>query len=846
MKFNLCLLSGILVLLCHLSYAQKSSIKKVNRGRFEEAEDLSKQALLDLRDDDAVRAATKEAYMPHDYVKRITPYHVLGLVQKFKGNYTEAERNFQKADSIYFLFKDAMRERLNTKKWMPTTRYSTIGAAIMNSKQANRHFVRRAEIARMYLKFGELEASRKVLDEMMIELRATYEKNTSLTKSAYAVYGEYFQTTLDFDSSRYYFDKYIIELYSDPSNVDTSIKRIGDAHNGLAEAYINLQEYDSALMAAKKGYKLEKHRFVRATDGKNYLGKIASANLVAESYRLKNDYDKALTWNDKAFNLFNKHIKVVSPEKLPVLAVRGQIFWALSDTVNAHKTFQELMDVFSQYTQHNFSYLSEPERAYFYRTNKHFVELAKGYYHHLYFQQGVKQNYVVEALYEIQLNNKGVLLNSSSKLLNEIYAKGDTNLIQAYQQIRALREKKMQHLQKGEHSELLSLDQEITAKEKQIRSKLSIESDKYVSATEIMTAIPEKTHLVDIAKVKVFALQTDNNQTSLTETKESKYVFFVFEPGKPIELVQSNLTDQQLEGRYYQAYLNFARNNLQNDQVYHAYFDPFENKLHHKKIIFSGDGIYNLINPEILFNGKEYLIGQYQFFSVVSAKDLVKHTSPRENAITDVTLVGFPDYDTHLSLYGEKPLDLPGTQTEIQGIEKQLPNSVDRHIYLQGAASESIVKQIASSSVLHFATHGFFHTEKLKDPMHTTGLVLAVGQAQTTVNDDGFLTAYEASNLDLKQTYLVVLSACETGQGAFEEGEGVWGLQRAFQVAGVRYLVMSLFKVDDEVTSLLMQQFYANMIAGKPVIEAFHEAQLIVKSKYESPVQWGAFVIKGI
>lgn len=840
MKFNLFLMSGALALFCNVSFAQKA-IRKVNTGRYEAAEVLSKQALASLRTEDARRDVAAKPYLPHEYVKRITPFHVLGLVQKFKGNYADAERQFEKADSVYLLYKDAMSRMPIKNAWVPTIRYSTFGTPIMNSRQANRYFLRRGELARMYLKFGELEASRKTLDDMMLELRATYGEKASLAKSAYGVYGEYFQTILEFDSSGYYYEKYVIELYSDPRYFDASIKRLSDVHNGLADVYINLGRYDTALVAARKAYKFSKHRFVKATDGKNYLGKIAAANTVAETYRLKKDYDQALSWNNRSFRLFNKHINVVSPEKLPVLATRGQIFWAMADTVNAHRAFRELMDVFFQYTQNNFSYLSESERAYFYRTNKHFVELAKSYYYNLYFKQGIQKDYIAKALYEIHLNNKGVLLNSASKLLNEIYAHGDSSLIHAYNNIRQLKESKTILVQRGDLQNVLAIDQQIIAKERFIRAKLSLESERYVSAEEVAGAVPVATQLIDIAKVKAFDVR-DERPTK----NDSKYIFFVFERGVPMQLVQSDMSDQQLEGRYYQAYLNFARNNMQSDQVYQAYFGPFENKLRQKRLIFSGDGIYNLINPEILFNGKEYLINQYQFSSVVSSKDLIKSIDQKATPIADVTLVGFPDYNTHLSLYGEKPSDLPGTQTEIEGIARQLPATVERQILLQALANESVVKHLASSSVLHFATHGFFRAEKWKEAMHTTGLVLAVGNANKNENDDGFLTAYEASNLDLKQTYLVVLSACETGQGAFEEGEGVWGLQRAFQVAGVRYIIMSLFKVDDDVTALLMQQFYANMVSGKSVTDAFHDAQLTVKSKYESPVQWGAFVVKGI
>ena len=136
---------------------------------------------------------------------------------------------------------------------------------------------------------------------------------------------------------------------------------------------------------------------------------------------------------------------------------------------------------------------------------------------------------------------------------------------------------------------------------------------------------------------------------------------------------------------------------------------------------------------------------------------------------------------------------------------------------------------------------------EINDPMYTSGLVFATAaNKEQQEEEDGYLTAYEASNLTLNNTFLVVLSACETGQGTYEDSEGVWGLQRAFQVAGVRYLVMSLFKVDDQITALLMSEFYTHLFNGDDVLQAFKKAQNKVRKTSDNPLHWGAFVIKGI
>ena len=214
---------------------------------------------------------------------------------------------------------------------------------------------------------------------------------------------------------------------------------------------------------------------------------------------------------------------------------------------------------------------------------------------------------------------------------------------------------------------------------------------------------------------------------------------------------------------------------------------------------------------------------------------------------------------------------MPGTEREVMGIDSLLLARNWRPVlHLGDAALEEALKAVQNPRVLHIATHGFFQADIERDragaslrsdasppyqPLLRSGVLLA-GAARTIEGkgaspadrglDDGILTAYEAMNMNLDRTELVVLSACETGLGQIRNGEGVYGLQRSFQVAGARYVLMSLWKVDDRATQMLMQQLYLEWIARGDVREAFRAAEQRLRAVFSQPYYWGAFVMIGI
>ncbi|MBK8556328.1 MAG: CHAT domain-containing protein [Lewinellaceae bacterium] len=239
----------------------------------------------------------------------------------------------------------------------------------------------------------------------------------------------------------------------------------------------------------------------------------------------------------------------------------------------------------------------------------------------------------------------------------------------------------------------------------------------------------------------------------------------------------------------------------------------------------------------------------------------------------------FPEADS--TLRGNNWNYLPATEKEVTDIEKQLIVAKFNVIKRTGfAASEEALKsfggqlgldgyfyqnnKLASPRILHIATHGFFFPDPGKNsgnkrtifkvsenPLLRSGLVLSganhawkTGKPLSPNMEDGILTALEIAQMDLSSTELVVLSACETGLGDLAGNEGVYGLQRAFKIAGAQYLVMSLWKINDEKTGEFMAIFYEKwLLNALEIPAAFRAAQSQMRQKYPNPFFWAGFVL---
>ena len=291
-----------------------------------------------------------------------------------------------------------------------------------------------------------------------------------------------------------------------------------------------------------------------------------------------------------------------------------------------------------------------------------------------------------------------------------------------------------------------------------------------------------------------------------------------------------------------------------------------------KTVIISPDGLLGTL-PFTALPGediKKYLIEERNIAVVPFLQTLPDLLAKKESTgIASMLALGDVAYDVEaiipsstsslLAVRGEKGTKwnrLPGTKAEVLSIEnsfrKYFPSGNLLELNQNKASEQSVRESAPKSRYLHFATHGFFADETVKamsvkqddrkkmmgekvgvtgeNPGLLSGLVLAGANLPPKGNgDDGILTASEVAELDLTGVELAILSACETGLGKTAGGEGIFGLQRAFQLAGARTVVASSWKVPDLSTKELMVRFYGNLWEKKMgKLEALREAQLWV------------------
>jgi tetratricopeptide (TPR) repeat protein len=678
-------------------------------------------------------------------------------------------------------------------------------------------------------------------------------------------------------------------------------KALGPEHPDVAASLNNLGILYSDMgdYAKAETYYHQALEILKKALGPEHPDVASSLNNLGALYVNMGDYAKAEPYYLQILEIRKKALGLEHPDVVAYsLNYLGNLYRVEQKRLPAKQNFNQVADLNRKLIVRYFPSMSEQGREAFLKKGVGDREGLLSFWS----EEGGNMPELRGELWNHQLFYKGLLLNTSARWKQRIKTSGDMKLVLRLNDWENLQHKISKLFTSTDSTERASLDSLVDKAEK-LEKELSQRSENFArseerkvrSWQEVQQALKPGEAAIEMVRFRHFGIAkvvTDTSNSKkptyrvkgLTDTIQYAALILTKTSTQPELVILPN--GNYLEGKWHKYYRNSVRLQQKDAESYKQYWQPIARKLKGiKKVWFSADGVYHKLNLGTLQNpatGK-YLMDELEIALLGSTKDLLKKY-PEENENRLACLVGNPEFQPgqaamagksrsgpELSYYFKPDPNLevaalPGTQQEIDGVAGILgKQGWEVQEYAGAEASEEKVKDSYKPRVMLLSTHGFFRSDTTlgSNPLLRSGLLLS-GAAKTLregrsgEGEDGILTAYEAMNLNLDNTELVVLSACETGLGEVKNGEGVYGLQRAFQVAGARNLIMSLWKVDDAVTKELMLAFFRNWLGndGKGELQfapkssdalrtAFRKAQLEIRRKHPEPYYWGGFVLLG-
>ena len=673
--------------------------------------------------------------------------------------------------------------------------------------------------------------------------------------------------------------------------------------------YRNMGRYDKAEQLYQRALSIDEKAF-----GPDHSNVARDINNLAVLLKDEGKYDQALKLELQALSIEQKALGPDHPEMATDLNNVALVYDEMGKFGDAETYYQRGFDGLFQQFQYSFTYMSEKERlgfldkvannfpvyfSFVHRYREKDQQLIGSMYNMLLWEKDFVAGSIADMRRAVEASGDAEAL----KLLGELSGKRTqiAALLNATPPDRDQWRKQIDQLK----SEADGIEKGLVA-----RSEVFAEKKKLERATwqQVRDALGPGEAAVEFVRYNYYdkTWAGTNYYVALVVTRESKeqpeYIFIG--DGKEVEgdAITSIRRSVQARGISLE-----PEARLPGADAWELIWKPLEKALAGKKRIYlSPDGVLNQIPLGIIpAQGGKLLMEQYELRLLSSTKDILRSAAPR--AAAAALLVGDPDFDLseEQQVAAVRKLDepqreapvvmaalrvenrsrdlgsgsalprLPGTGAEVNAIaELMKAHKWKTSLYTGDLALKRVVEQAGSPRVLHLATHGFFLPDQqmktdrvgssesqhsgLEDPMLRSGLYFAganrvlAGKPTAQGLDNGVLTAMEAGSLDLRGTELVVLGACNTGQGDVKNGEGVFGLRRALEEAGAQSVLMSLWSVPDRETLELMQRFYKKWLSGVEIHEALKQAQLEMREQVrmshngkDLPYYWGAFVLVG-
>ncbi|NOU09180.1 MAG: CHAT domain-containing protein [Nitrospira sp.] len=665
-------------------------------------------------------------------------------------------------------------------------------------------------------------------------------------------------------------------------------KALGPEHPNVALALIALAELYDATGAYAKAEPLHERGLAIAEKalGPGHPATAHSIDSLAVHYRLMGAYDKAEPLHERALAIIEKALGPEHPDTARTLKSLARLYNATGAYIKAEplyergQSIQEVNTVrflFSGSEARKHAYLHQRERSVFENVSLSLVNptersTALGLTSVLQYK-----GRVLDAMSDSKAQLRRAGSKQDRALLDEL-----ATVTQDLSTLTFRGLGKLSPQAYRERLDLLARDEERLQTELSSRSAVLRQAIMAITLQSVRAALPCGATLVE------YFCYRPRDATAVSDRwGVPRYVAYVLKrAGEPAAIdlgVAQSIDDLVLEFR---TALSDPASTSFTEAAAKLFEKLIKPLLSHcaesTRLLLSPDGALNLMPFAVLAdeNGK-YLLEHFEITYLTSGRDLLRLVaqSPPESSAVVVAdpnygegLSGGPTVETSSRPTRSADLDrsgliftpLPGTADEARALQSLLKIPA-RQLLTGDSATEARLRELHGPRVLHLATHGFFLNDlQMKatlrhsgfggemaplalgeNPLLRSGLALAGANARRSGEaDDGILTAAEAAELDLFGTQLVVLSACETGIGTVQTGEGVYGLRRALVLAGARTQLVSLWKVNDDAARELMVDYYQRLMKGEGRSGALRAAQqaMMANPSWQHPCYWAAFI----
>ncbi|MGD1808500.1 tetratricopeptide repeat protein, partial [Dapis sp. BLCC M126] len=682
-------------------------------------------------------------------------------------------------------------------------------------------------------------------------------------------------------------------LGADHPNVATSL-------NNLADLYHTQGNYKEAFSLHQRSLAIREK-----TLGTDHPNVATSLNNLAELYHDQGKYTEALSLHQRSLRIREKALGADHPYVAQSLLNLAALYLAQSNTTSAIEYLTQGMEVEETTLTTYLATGSESQKQASMRKllGSTYITIS------LHLQDAPTNQEAANLALTTIFRRKGRILDSTINSLQTIRdnltpenQKLLDNLASTRSQLAALIYNKPENLPLQQYRQQVAI---LKGKAEKLEADLSLASAAFAQTTKPVTIeTVQKLIPADAALVEI--MQYYPYDAKANKWKQPHYAAYILHStGAPQWLDLGSVAPIHKTITEFRAQLSQPNSSIQevartlDQQV----MEPIRQKLDNAKhILLSPDSQLNLIPFATLVDeNNQYLIQNYNITYLTTGRDLIKLEIDFPTKQSPV-LVANPEYDTpgnptsvrlvannkrsHKKptrdlgsiLFAPENLTfgaLQGTKAEAEAIAPMLSGVT---LLTESNATENAIKQVNAPEILHIATHGFFledleevapsnlfdrgglivepdfnaprvrvAPEKLENPLLRSGIALAGFNPRQSGDEDGVMTALEIANLSLGGTKLVVLSACDTGVGDINVGEGVYGLRRALSLAGSESQVISLWKVDDFGTKELMVKYYQRVLNNEGRSEAMRQTQLemLRTEGYEHPFYWASFIPSG-